>query len=147
MWSVCSQWRWGFGRTIKTDAAFYLPNGRGAERVALDHTATHGRPRTAHRKALFLQARGGGGGPKFFFAGMNRWFPTTLLSPNSFFFFLLRLSTHGIGSSQPLLHLQNFPLFKHSLTAHTHTQTRFPFCLTIKVNVVYSDLTQLHSLT
>lgn len=36
MWSVCGQWRRGFTRTIKTDATFYLLNGREAERVALD---------------------------------------------------------------------------------------------------------------
>lgn len=39
MWSVCGQWRRGFACTIKTDATFYLLNGREAERVALDHAA------------------------------------------------------------------------------------------------------------
>lgn len=36
MRSVRGQWRRGFTRTIKTDAGFYLLNGREAERVALD---------------------------------------------------------------------------------------------------------------
>lgn len=36
MWSVRGQWPRGFSRTIKTDATFYLLNGREAERVALD---------------------------------------------------------------------------------------------------------------
>lgn len=39
MWSVCSQWWRGFTCTIKTDATFYLLNGREAEHVALDHVA------------------------------------------------------------------------------------------------------------
>ena len=37
MWSVRGQWWRGFTLTIKTDATFYLLNGREAERVALDH--------------------------------------------------------------------------------------------------------------
>lgn len=41
MWSVCGQWRRGFTRTIKTDATFYLLNGREAERVALDRRRRH----------------------------------------------------------------------------------------------------------
>lgn len=89
--------------------------------MALDHTATHGRPRTAHRKALFLQARGGRA--KVLFRGYESMVPNdSPFTKQLLFYFILRLSTHGIGSSQPLLHLQNFPPFKHSLTAHTHTQ-------------------------